>query len=129
MKKGKQYKKGLETIREMFGEEYIKKRAATAELYPAWDKFTVEVLFGEIWNRPVLDKKTRSLVTVAALTVLGREPQLRTHVRVALNNGVSKDEIIELMTHLGFYGGWPASATGFNVATEVFNEFGVVTRG
>lgn len=127
MKNKELYEKGLETMKKMSGEEYVKKRATQAKLYPDWDRYTVEVLFGEVWNRPVLDKKTRSLITVAALTVLGREAQLRVHLCNALNNGVSKDEIIELMIHLAFYGGWPVSATGFNVATEVFREFGLVT--
>jgi 4-carboxymuconolactone decarboxylase len=128
MEKEDLHEKGLETMIKMSGEEQVKKRAAIAKLYPDWHKYTVEVLFGEVWNRPFLDKKARSLITVAALTVLGREAQLRAHLRIALNNGVSKDEIVELMIHLAFYGGWPVSATGFNVATEVFKEVGLVTN-
>lgn len=86
------------------------------------NKITVEHLFGNIWSRPGLKTRDRSLITVAALTVLGRERQLRTHLAGALKAGVSREELVEVMMHLAYYGGWPAGMTGLIIANEVFAD-------
>ena len=78
---------------------------------------TEQVLFGDVWERPGLSKRDRSLITVAALTALYRPEQLRGHIERALGNGVTKDEISELITHLAFYSGWP---TAVNSAPRIF---------
>src|SRR5207247_8796291 len=75
-----------------------------------------KVVYGDVWERPALSKRDRSLITVATLVALGRERQLRGHLERALGNGVSKDEIGELITHLAFYAGWPAAMTAALVA-------------
>src|SRR5580704_18059047 len=67
------------------------------------------LIYGEVWERPQLSKRDRSLITVAALMAMGREAQLVGHIERALNNGVTKDEIAELITHLAFYSGWPTA--------------------
>ena len=77
------------------------------------------LLFGEIWERPQLSKRDRSLVTCAVLTALHRPDQLRYHIGLALDNGVTKDELSEMITHVAFYAGWPASVSAATVATEV----------
>ena len=82
---------------------------------------TEQVLFGDVWERPGLSKRDRSLITVAALTALYRPGQLRGHIERALGNGVTKDEISELITHLAFYSGWPTAVTAASVAKEVFD--------
>ena len=82
---------------------------------------TENVLFGDVWERPGLSKRDRSLVTVAALVALYRPEQLRGHLERALSNGVTKDEISELITHLAFYSGWPTAVTAASVAKEVFD--------
>ena len=82
---------------------------------------TEQVLFGDVWERPGLSKRDRSLITVAALTALYRPEQLRGHIERALGNGVTKDEISELITHLAFYSGWPTAVTAASVAKEVFD--------
>ena len=97
-------------------------RDAFREVAPYWMKLTDEILFGEVWERPELSKRDRSLITVAALTVLYRTDQLRNHIRMALRNGVTKEEIGELIAHLAFYGGWPSSANAAKLAKEVFEE-------
>ena len=83
---------------------------------------TTEHLFGKIWARPGLKLRDRSLITVAALTVLGRERQLRSHLRAARRLGITLKELNEMMIHLAHYGGWPAGFTGLIIAEEVFQE-------
>ena len=78
-----------------------------------------KVLFGDVWERPQLSKRDRSLITCAALIALGREKQLTGHLQRALDNGVTKDEIGEIITHLAFYAGWPAAMTAALVAKDV----------
>ncbi len=83
---------------------------------------TAEHLFGRIWARPALKLRDRSMITVATLTALGRERQLRSHIRGALKLGITRKEIEELMIHLAHYAGWPAGFTGIAIAEEVFRE-------
>ena len=92
------------------------------EIAPHLAELTSDVLFGDVWERSGLSKRDRSLITVAMLTALYRTDQLRLHVRRALANGVTKEEIGELMTHVAFYGGWPTAVNGAQVAKEVFEE-------
>ena len=80
------------------------------------------VLFGDIWERPELSKRDRSLATVAALVALHRPEQLRFHLGKAVENGVKKEELIEMITHLAFYAGWPNAMTAIMVAREVFTK-------
>jgi len=92
-----------------------------ANALPKLMELTDEVLFGEIWERPQLSKRDRSLITCAALTALYRPEQLRFHIGFALDNGVSRDELAEMMTHLGFYAGFPCAVAAGNVADDVFS--------
>ena len=97
-------------------------RTVMQEIAPHLAHLTTNVLFGDLWERPGLSKRERSLITVAALTALYRTDQLRSHIRRALENGVSKAEIGELITHMAFYGGWPTAANAVQVAKQVFDE-------
>lgn len=83
---------------------------------------TVEHLFGDIWTREGLALRDRSLITCAALTALAREGQLRLHLKGALNVGVTRQEIKEMMIHLAHYAGWPCAMIGMRVADEIFRE-------
>ena len=83
---------------------------------PKLVELTDDVLFGDVWERKGLSKRDRSMITVATLVALYRPEQLRGHLRRALANGVTKDEVVELITHLAFYSGWPASMTAANIA-------------
>ena len=96
-------------------------REQVRPIVPKLIDLTEKVLFGDVWERPGLSKRDRSLITVAALTALCRPEQLRGHIERALGNGVTKDEISELITHLAFYSGWPTAVTAASVAKEVFD--------
>ena len=87
---------------------------------PKLVELTDDVLFGDVWARPELSQRDRSLVTVAALIALNRPEQLRSHLARARDNGVTQDELIETITHLAFYAGWPSAMTAITVAKEVF---------
>ena len=79
-----------------------------------------KVLYGDVWERPGLSKRDRSLITVAALTAMYRSDQLKGHIERALANGVTKEEIGELITHIAFYSGWPTAMTAARIAKGVF---------
>ena len=89
---------------------------------------SVEHLFGDIWTRPGLKLRDRSMITVAALMVLVRPAQLKVHLKGALNVGISRKEIKEMAIHLAHYGGWPASMTAMSVVEEVFKEVDAENR-
>jgi alkylhydroperoxidase/carboxymuconolactone decarboxylase family protein YurZ len=89
---------------------------------PKLAEITDNVLRGDIWERPQLSKRDRSPVTVAALIALNRPDQLRSHFRIARQNGVTQEELIETITHLAFYAGWPNAVTAVGVAKEVFEQ-------
>lgn len=117
MKKSIRWEKGAAKMKELFGQE-----PKPGVIDSDFLKITVENLFGDIWNRPGLELRDRSMITVAALTVLGREPELKIHLRGALNVGISREMINEMMIHLAHYGGWPVGVNGWRVAKEVFEE-------
>ena len=97
-------------------------RKAYGDIAPALGELTDKVLFGEVWERPGLSKRDRSLITVAALVAGYRTNELPFHLGRAIENGVTKDELIELITHLAFYSGWPAASTAVAIARKVFAE-------
>ena len=84
---------------------------ALKETAPKLAQLTEEVLFGDIWERPGLSKRDRSLITCAALVALGGTEQMNTHFPRALRNGVTKEELVEMITHMAFYSGWPSAVT------------------
>ena len=90
------------------------------EVAPKLRDLTEQVLFGDIWERPGLSKRDRSLITVSALLALSRTEQLPFHLERAIANGVTRDELIELMTHLAFYSGWPTAVSAVMIAKDVF---------
>jgi len=87
---------------------------------PALVHFTDDVLFGEAWTRPQLSPKERSLITVAALTTAGNTEQLTFHLQFAKDNGATEEELIEAITHLAFYAGWPRAMSAMAVAKQIF---------
>jgi 4-carboxymuconolactone decarboxylase len=99
-------------------------RARLAAIAPKLAELSEHVLFGDIWERPGLSKRDRSLITIAALTVLYRTEQLRGHIARGLDNGLTEDEIIEAITQMAFYGGWPTGVNAAGVAQQVFAERG-----
>ena len=89
---------------------------------PKLVELTDRVLFDDIWERKELSKRDRSLITVAALIALNRPDQLRFHLNYAVQNGVKKEELIEAITHLAFYTGWPNAMSAIMIAKEVFSK-------
>jgi 4-carboxymuconolactone decarboxylase len=100
-------------------------RGAFGAVAPALAEYTDEVLFGDVWERPGLSPRDRSLITVATLVALYRTNELPFHLKKALENGVTRDELVELITHLAFYSGWPTANTAVAIAQRVFEEQGV----
>ena len=92
------------------------------DVAPKLAELTDGVLFGDVWERPQLSKRDRSLVTVSALIAMNRPDQLRSHLARARENGVSEEELVEAITHLAFYAGWPSAVTAVSVAKEVFQK-------
>jgi len=97
-------------------------RSPFADVSPALGEYSDRLLFGEVWERPGLSKRDRSLITVATLIALYRTNELPFHIRRALENGVSKDELGELINHLAFYSGWPTAVTAVRIARKVYKE-------
>jgi 4-carboxymuconolactone decarboxylase len=89
---------------------------------PKLAELTDNVLFGDVWERPGLSKRDRSLITVSALIAMNRPDQLRSHLARARDNGVTQEEVVEVITHLAFYAGWPNAVTAVSVAREVFQK-------
>ncbi len=98
------------------------RRTAFDELNPRFGNYIREHIYGEIWERPGLSKRDRSIATVAALTALYRTNQLRGHLKRALDNGVTREELIEVIEHMAYYAGWPNAINAYEVAREVFKD-------
>ena len=98
------------------------RRSLFEEVAPHLAEITNEVVFGDIWERPQLSKRDRSLIVIAALTAMYRTDQLRVHVRRGLDNGLTREEIGEVITQMAFYAGWPTAANAAIVAREVFEQ-------
>lgn len=92
------------------------------DIAPKLADITDDVLFGDVWERPGLKKRDRSLITVAALMAMNRLEQLPFHIGFALDNGVTRDEIVEEITQLAFYSGWPTAMSALAIAKKVFAE-------
>ena len=97
-------------------------RKAFGDIAPALAQYTDDVLFGDVWERPGLKPRDRSVITVACLIALYRTNELPFHLKKALENGVTREEIIEMITHLAFYSGWPTASTALSIARKVFEE-------
>jgi 4-carboxymuconolactone decarboxylase len=95
---------------------------AIGDFSPKLVELTDKVLFGDVWARPGLSRRDRSIVTVSALIALNRPEQLRSHLALARENGVTQEELIEAITHLAFYSGWPNAMIAIGVAKEVFEK-------
>jgi 4-carboxymuconolactone decarboxylase len=102
-------------------QEKSRAQQLVGDIAPKLAELTDDVLFGDVWARPGLSPRDRSLITVATLTALGRTDQLRSHLALALDNGVTQDELAELATHLAFYAGWPAGMSTATVLKQVLD--------
>ena len=120
MDEKERYEKGLQTRREVLGNEHVQlAEAKLNEFNGPFQEFITRYAWGEIWQRPGLTRRERSLITLAMLVALNREPEFRMHIRAAFNNGVTEEEIRELLIHAGIYCGLPAANAAIHVAEEV----------
>jgi 4-carboxymuconolactone decarboxylase len=123
MEEKERYHKGLETRREVLGKEHVdRSQANLTEFNAPFQEFTTRYAWGEIWERAGLTRRERSLITLAMLVALNREPEFRMHIRAALNNGVTTDEIREVLIHAGIYCGLPAANAAIQAAEQVIRE-------
>ena len=119
------YRKGAAKRRQLMGDAAVEQAARTTYSDPVMKKFievATETVFGALWTRPGLDDRTRALITVVSDACTGREPELALHLRMALRQGWSEDELIEVMLHLSGYIGVPIIRESMMVASRVFKE-------
>lgn len=120
------FEDGLKTRREVLGSDYVDNSLKNAgEFDMPMQELVTQYCWGDIWNRPGLDRRTRSLLNLAMLTALNRPHELKVHVRGALTNGVTKEEITEVFLQAAVYCGVPAGVDSFRTAKEVFKDMGV----
>jgi 4-carboxymuconolactone decarboxylase len=120
------FEKGLAIRKSVLGAEFVDKAFAAADDFNRpLQEIVTQYCWGEIWGRPGLDKKTRSLLNLAMLSALNRPHEVKMHIKGALTNGVTKEEIREVFLQVAIYCGVPAGVDSFRIAKEVFNELGV----
>jgi len=120
------FDKGLQTRREVLGAEYVDASIKNADEFSReMQELVTQYCWGDVWNRPGLERKTRSFLNLAMLTALNRPHEIKLHVRGAINNGLTKDEIKEVFLQAAIYCGVPAAIDAFRVAKEVFKEMNI----
>jgi 4-carboxymuconolactone decarboxylase len=123
MNERKRRNKGMKVRRAVLGDAHVDKASAQANSFNApFQDLITRYAWGEIWTRPGLPRKTRSLITIAMMAALNRTEELRLHLRAASNNGVTRKEIQEVLLQSAIYCGVPAANTAFHIAEEVFAE-------
>lgn len=117
------YERGLKTFKKITGEVGEKFLKHLQEISPDFCRYLIEFPFGDIYDRPGLDVKTREIVTLSALAALGNaEPEVRAHIKVALNVGVTREEILEVFIQISVYAGFPAAINALLAAKDIFKE-------
>jgi len=120
------FDQGLSTRREVLGPEYVDTSIKNATDFNIdMQELVTQYCWGDVWNRPGLERKTRSFLNLAMITALNRPHELKLHVRGAINNGLTKDEIKEVFLQAAIYCGVPAAIDSFRVASEVFKEMDI----
>lgn len=123
MDENPKYKAGLAVRKAVLGEEYVNNSLANADEFMApLQQYLTENAWGAVWTRPGLDRKTRSMLNLAMLTALNRPNELKLHIKGAINNGVTKDEMREIFLQAAVYCGAPAGLDSFKIAQQVFKE-------
>lgn len=121
------FNRGLSKLQEVDGEAGEQVIASLANIAPDFARYLIEFPFGDIYSRPGLDLRSREIAVVAALTALGNAaPQLKVHLRAALNVGLTREEIVEIIMQMAVYAGFPAALNGLAAAKEVFSSLDLV---
>lgn len=117
------FENGERIRREVLGEAYVNQSNATTDAFSEPVRaFAIRQLWGDVWDRPGLDRRSRSLLNLALMTAMNRPAELKIHVRAALNNGVSREELSEVFLHCALYCGIPAASESVRVAKQLFAE-------
>jgi 4-carboxymuconolactone decarboxylase len=123
MEESKRHAAGMKTRREVLGDAHVEKAEASKTPFnQEFQELITRYAWGEIWSRPGLPRHTRSLLTIAMMVALNRTEELRLHLRACANNGVTRDEIKEVLLQCAIYCGVPAANSAFHLATEVFES-------
>ena len=126
MNDDERYKQGIQVRTEVLGEKHVNRSIENLnEFNSDFQNFISRFAWGEVWSRPGMPRHTRSLVTMAVLLALGREAELRMHIRACFNNGVTQDDLKELFLHCSLYAGLPAANAAMHMAEDVFKELGI----
>jgi 4-carboxymuconolactone decarboxylase len=129
MDERERYDKGLEVRRAVLGDAHVDRSLAKRnDFNDDFQALITRYAWGEIWTRPGLPRHTRSLLTVALMVALNRSDEFKLHVRAAFNNGVTRDEIREVLLHCAVYAGVPAANSAFHMAEEVFSQMEPAAR-
>jgi 4-carboxymuconolactone decarboxylase len=116
---------GMKTRREVLGEEHVDRAVANTSAFTApFQDYITRSAWGDVWSRPGLDRRTRSIITLTALTALRAEHEIAMHVRAAIGNGLTPEEISEVLLHTALYAGLPASNSAFAIAQRTLAEMG-----
>jgi len=126
---GQRHRQGMQVRREVLGQTHVDASVARQDAFTApFQDFITRTAWGDVWSRGGLDRRTRSMITLTALVALGQEAELRLHVRAALTNGVTREEISEVFLHTAIYAGVPAANSAYAAAQEVFASIEEETR-
>jgi 4-carboxymuconolactone decarboxylase len=117
------FERGHKVRAEVLGRAYVERSRAAATPFDAdYQTYTTEHVWGAVWTRPGLERKHRSMVTIAILAALGRAEELQLHIRASRNTGLSREEVKEVLIQVAAYAGVPAANTGFRLARQVYDE-------
>ena len=124
--RSERFERGLVTRREVLGSDYVDRSLAQADDFNwAMQVFTTEACWDAVWNRPGLDRRSRSILNLGMLAAANRPHEFKLHLRGAINNGISKDELKEIFLQIGVYCGVPAAMDAFRISKDVFKEMGI----
>jgi 4-carboxymuconolactone decarboxylase len=124
--RSEKFERGLKTRRAVLGSEYVDRSLEQADDFSwALQQLATEYCWDEIWNRPGIDRRTRSVLNLGMIAALNRPHELKLHIRGAINNGLTKDELKEIFLQVAVYCGMPAALDSFRIAREVFKEMGI----
>jgi 4-carboxymuconolactone decarboxylase len=120
------HERGMTTRREVLGDEHVDRAVANTSAFTApFQEFITRYAWGDVWSRPGIDRRTRSAITLATLTALRADNEIAMHVRAAIRNGLTPDEISEVLLHTALYAGLPAANAAFAIAQRTLDEMGV----
>jgi 4-carboxymuconolactone decarboxylase len=120
------HERGMTTRREVLGDEHVDRAVANTSAFTApFQEFITRYAWGDVWSRPGIDRRTRSAITLAALTALRADNEIAMHVRAAIRNGLTPGEISEVLLHTALYAGLPAANAAFAIAQRTLEEMGV----